>query len=57
MVLERLPSCQCRLLSEIQAGRIVGIVNLGNIMELIEIQTALDKSIEAVICGGLRFVL
>lgn len=43
-VLQRLQSCQCRLLSVVDAGRLVGIVNLDNIMELIAIQTALDES-------------
>ena len=42
-VLERLQNCQCRLLSVIDAGRLVGIVNLDNIMELISIQTALEN--------------
>ena len=43
MVLERLQSCQCRLLSVTEAGRLAGIVNLDNIMELIRIQTALQE--------------
>ncbi len=43
-VLQRLQSCHCSLLSVIDAGRLVGIVNLDNIMELIAIQTALDES-------------
>jgi len=42
-VLERLQSCQCRLLSVTEAGRLAGIVNLDNIMELIRIQTALQE--------------
>lgn len=41
-VLERLQNCQCRLLSVIDAGQLVGIINLDNIMELISIQTALE---------------
>ena len=42
-VLERLQSCQCRMLSVTEAGRLAGIVNLDNIMELIRIQTALRE--------------
>ena len=42
-VLERLQSCQCRLLSVTEGGRLAGIVNLDNIMELIRIQTALQE--------------
>lgn len=45
-VLERLQSCQCRLLSVTEAGRLTGIVNLDNIMELIKIQTALQEGHE-----------
>lgn len=43
-VLQRLQNCQCRLLSVVENGRLVGIVNLDNIMELISIQTALEES-------------
>jgi Zn-dependent protease/predicted transcriptional regulator len=43
-VLQRLQNCQCRLLSVTEAGRLVGIINLDNIMELISIQTALHES-------------
>ncbi len=43
-VLQRLQDCQCRLLAVMDAGRLVGIVNLDNIMELISIQTALDEN-------------
>jgi predicted transcriptional regulator len=42
-VLERLQSCQCPLLAVIESGRLVGIINLDNIMELIRIQTALQE--------------
>jgi Zn-dependent protease/predicted transcriptional regulator len=42
-VLERLQSCHCRLLSVTEAGRLVGIIDLDNIMELIRIQTALQE--------------
>jgi len=42
-VLQRLQTCQCRLLSVTEAGRLVGIVNMDNIMELISIQTALHE--------------
>ena len=42
-VLERLKDCECRLLSVTDAGRISGIINLDNIMELIRIQTALRE--------------
>ncbi len=42
-VLQRLKSCHCRLLTVTEAGRLVGIVNLDNIMELIRIQTALQE--------------
>ena len=41
VLLQRLQSCQCRLLSVTEKGRLVGIVNLDNIMELISIQNAL----------------
>ena len=40
-VLRRLQNCQCRLLSVVEAGRLVGILNMDNITELIAIQTAL----------------
>jgi len=43
-VLQRLQNCQCRLLAVTEAGRLVGIINLDNIMELISIQTALHES-------------
>ncbi len=39
--MERLQSCNCRLISVMDAGRIVGIINLDNIMELVRIQSAL----------------
>jgi Zn-dependent protease/predicted transcriptional regulator len=42
-VLQRLQTCKCRLLSVTEAGRLVGIVNLDNIMELISIQKALHE--------------
>jgi Zn-dependent protease/predicted transcriptional regulator len=42
-VLERLQTCHCSLLSVTEAGRLVGIVNIDNIMELISIQTALQE--------------
>ena len=42
-VLERLQNCSCRLLSVTEADRLVGIINLDNIMELIRIQTALRE--------------
>ena len=42
-VLERLQNCHCPLLSVTEADRLVGIVNLDNIMELIKIQTALQE--------------
>jgi hypothetical protein len=41
-VLERLHNCHCPFLSVTEAGQLVGIVNLDNIMELIKIQTALQ---------------
>lgn len=40
-VLERLQTCNCRLISVMDRGRVVGIINLDNIMELVRIQTAL----------------
>ena len=43
-VLKRLQSCKCRLLSVIKNNQLVGIINLDNIMELINIQTALHKT-------------
>ena len=42
-VLQRLQSCNCPLISVTSAGKLVGIVNLENIMELIKIQTALHE--------------
>ena len=42
-VLERLQSRQCRLLSVTKTGRLAGIVDLDNIMELIRIQAALQE--------------
>ncbi len=42
-VLQRLQAVQCSLLSVTEAGRLVGIINLDNIMELISIQSALDS--------------
>lgn len=42
-VLERLQGCNCSLLSVTQAGQLVGIVNIENIMELIKIQSALQE--------------
>ena len=43
-VVKRLQSCQCRLLSVKEAGRLTGIINLDNIMELIK--TALQDGHE-----------
>ena len=43
-VMQRLQNCQCRLLSVMDADRLVGIINLDNIMELISIQAALDEN-------------
>jgi len=43
MVLGRLQSCQCRLLTLTNAGQLTGIVNLDNIMDLIKIQTVMQK--------------
>ncbi len=40
-VLERLQSCHCPLLSVTKDNKLVGIVNVENIMELINIETAL----------------
>lgn len=40
-VMERLQSCHCPLISVTESGKLVGIVNLENIMELINIETAL----------------
>lgn len=42
-VLQRLQTCQCRLLCVTEAGRLVGMVNMDNIMELISIQNALQE--------------
>jgi Zn-dependent protease len=44
-VLERLHNCHCPFLSVTEAGQLVGIVNLDNIMELIKIQTALQGQV------------
>ena len=42
-VLQRLQTCQCQLLSVTEAGRLVGIVNMDNIMELMSIEKALHE--------------
>ena len=42
-VLQRLQTCKCRLLCVTEAGRLVGMVNMDNIMELISIQNALQE--------------
>ena len=42
-VLERLQNCQCPLISVTKSGRTVGIVDLDNINELINIQAALHQ--------------
>lgn len=42
-VLERLQTCRCPLLVVTEADRLVGIVDIDNIMELIKIQTALQQ--------------
>lgn len=41
-VLERFQNSSCRLLSVTEAGKLAGIINLDNIMELIKIQAALQ---------------
>lgn len=41
--MERLQSCDCRLISITDAQVIVGIINLDNIMELVRIQSALRE--------------
>lgn len=43
-VLKRLQSSKCRLLSVVKDKQLVGIINLDNIMELINIQAALHES-------------
>ncbi|MEH6456555.1 MAG: site-2 protease family protein [Cocleimonas sp.] len=43
-VLKRLQSSKCRLLSVNEDNKLVGIINLDNIMELINIQTALHET-------------
>jgi Zn-dependent protease/predicted transcriptional regulator len=40
-LLERLQSCACRMVPILQSGKLVGIVNLDNIHELLQIQAAL----------------
>ena len=42
-VLQRLHNCNCSLLSVTEAGQLVGIINLDNVMELIKIQRALHE--------------
>lgn len=42
-VLERLQSCNCPLLTVIEEGKLAGIINIDNIMELIRIQAALQE--------------
>ena len=42
-ILERLQTCHCPLLFVTEAGRLAGIVNLDNIVELIKIHTALQE--------------
>ncbi len=41
-VLQRLQSCQCPLIAVTDAGRTVGIIDLENISELIQIQAAIE---------------
>jgi len=41
-VMQRLQSCQCHLLSVVEHGKLVGIVNMDNITELIAIEEALQ---------------
>lgn len=43
-VLQRLQGCQCQFLSVTEAGKLSGIVNMDNVMELIEIQKALHET-------------
>ena len=45
-VLQRLETSDCRLLAVNDSGRLVGIINLDNILELIKIQSALQESHE-----------
>ncbi len=40
-IMERLEECDCRLVAVLEGGRLVGIVNLDNITELVQIQRAL----------------
>jgi len=42
-VIERLRNCSCRLLSVTESGRLAGILNLDNVMELIKIHNALHQ--------------
>lgn len=42
-VLQRLQSCKCRLLSVTETGRLAGIINMDNIMELISIEKAVGE--------------
>lgn len=43
-VMERLQSCHCTLLFVTRADRLMGIINMENIMELISIESALHES-------------
>lgn len=45
IVLERLQSCHCPLITVTKTGQLMGIVNLDNILELIKIQTALQERV------------
>jgi len=40
-IMERLEECDCRLVAVLEGGRLVGLVNLDNITELVQIQRAL----------------
>lgn len=45
-VLERLQSCNCRLLAVTDAGKLAGIVDIDNVMELLKILSALREHVE-----------
>ncbi len=42
-VLQRLQGCNCRLVPVMRAGRLVGVVNLDNILEYVQMQAALHS--------------
>jgi len=42
-VLQRLQGCNCRLVPVMRSGRLVGVINLDNILEYVQMQAALHS--------------